>query len=137
MSKKEETISHEWLLSVLHYNQETGVFTWCGKAQKNTIIGKVAGCKNKKGYLQVGLKKFMFQQHRLAWFYVYGSWPKDEIDHINRKKDDNKICNLRQADRSINSRNRDISKRSSTGVKWVYFDRKKNKWRVEKRTTCK
>lgn len=131
MTDKEAKISHEWLLSVLHYDKETGIFRWAGKAQKNTIIGNIAGCKNKRGYLQIGLKKNIFQQHRLAWFYVHGTWPEKEIDHINRIRDDNRITNLRISDRTTNSRNRDTSIRSSTGIKWVCFDRTKKKWRVD------
>lgn len=131
MSEKEKKISHKWLTSVLSYNHETGLFTWSAKAQKNTVIGTVAGCKNARGYLQIGLRNSLFQQHRLAWFYVYGFWPDGEIDHINRKRDDNRIANLRIVDRSKNSRNRDVTSRSTSGIKWVCFDNTKKKWRVD------
>lgn len=43
--------------------------------------------------------------HRLAWFYVHGVWPTNEIDHINRNKSDNRIENLRDVTRTVNQRN--------------------------------
>ena len=45
--------------------------------------------------------------NRLAWFYVYGEWPKQCIDHINRIKTDNRIANLRDVSHKENMANRD------------------------------
>ncbi len=47
----------------------------------------------------------MYKAHRLAWFYVHGVWPKEQIDHINGDKADNCIANLRLADFSKNQAN--------------------------------
>src|SRR5690242_11158228 len=60
-----------------------------------------------------------YYAHRLAWFYVYQVWPKDEIDHINRIPDDNRILNLREANRIENMRNIATPKHNTTGFKGV------------------
>ncbi len=45
--------------------------------------------------------------HRLIWIYHYGPIPEGfEIDHINRKRDDNRIENLRVVPRRLNHLNR-------------------------------
>jgi len=62
------------------------------------------------GYRNVSLTHngvFMrIRAHRLAWLLHYGSFPLFEIDHINGKTGDNRICNLRDCDHSSNLLNR-------------------------------
>jgi hypothetical protein len=43
--------------------------------------------------------------HRVIWAIVYGRWPRDQIDHINGVKDDNRLANLREATAVTNQRN--------------------------------
>jgi hypothetical protein len=42
---------------------------------------------------------------RLAWFYTTGAWPKDQIDHIDGNKSNNRFANLREATPSQNTQN--------------------------------
>lgn len=87
------------LKQVLDYNQDTGQFRW-------RRTGKVAGCKSGHGYWKIRVDKRLYNAHRLAWLYVYGEWPKDEIDHIDRNGENNAIANLRQVTSSQNKLNR-------------------------------
>ena len=45
------------------------------------------------------------RMHRAIWEYVYGEVP-DMLDHINRDKTDNRLCNLRPTNGKQNSLNR-------------------------------
>ena len=56
--------------------------------------GKKAGSFATKGYRVVVINKKTYKEHRLVWLYHYGHMPKDQIDHINRIRDDNRIENL-------------------------------------------
>lgn len=49
-----------------------------------------------------------------------GEWPKDQIDHINRKRSDDRWINLREANQSQNSYNRDWCEESGEwrGIRW-------------------
>jgi len=62
----------------------------------------------------------LYRAHRLVWLYFYGEWPKADIDHINRVKDDNRLENLRDVSRSQNKQNQGASIRNKVGIKGVY-----------------
>ena len=49
-----------------------------------------------------------------------GEWPEDQIDHINRKRDDDRWINLRAATQSQNSYNRGWAEESGEwrGIRW-------------------
>lgn len=114
-------ITAERLREVLHYDPETGVFTWRVSTTNRVQVGEQAGVVKSNGYVQIGLYTQRYYAHRLAWLYAYGVWPTDEIDHANRRRADNRITNLRLASRPENSQNHGLSKRNSsghTGVRW-------------------
>lgn len=74
----------------------------------------------------------MLYVHRLAWLYVHGEWPTEQIDHINQNPVDNRIANLRPADKSQNVQNIDAAYGSS-GYRGVSFDSRcgdGNSWRA-------
>jgi len=81
--------------------------------------GDLAGTDNGCGYLQIRVDRHVYVAHRLAWLYITGEWPKDQIDHVNGVRDDNRIDNLRAATNSENQCNTPSYKNSSTGAKGV------------------
>lgn len=109
------------LKEILNYNEHTGIFTW--KINGTRIkIGMIAGSKNNKEYIKVMINKKQYSAHRLAWFYVFGKWPDNEIDHKNGIKYDNRIENLREATHFQNSGNRiKCQSDNKTGFLGVYY----------------
>jgi hypothetical protein len=115
MSKKHENpISIEELRSVLDYNPDFGEFKW--KVKRRGKQSEQFGSFCTGGYLSTRINYKKYLLHRLAWAYVYGYFP-EELDHINRNKTDNRICNLREATRSQNLAN--TSTRAKSGFKGV------------------
>jgi len=101
-------ITHEDLLEVLDYNPETGVFHWKTAMGSRALAGDVAGtfCE---GYWVIRIYGRGYSAARLAWFYMTGDWPVNQIDHIDREKLNNRFENLRDVTAKVNCENRDIS----------------------------
>lgn len=123
------TLTYDRLREVLNYNADTGVFTWRIKLSRKVVVGREAGGLKPTGYMTVRVDTRSYYAHRLAWFYVYGSWPPDEIDHINGSRADNRIGNLRTATRKQNMENRTPAPGTSgyRGVCWLDANQK---WRA-------
>lgn len=81
------------------------------------------GSYDKDGYLIIKVKGKQIKAHRLVWFLCKGSFPKQELDHINRIRDDNRIENLRLADRKLQHQNTYIKPNKDTGVVGIYEDK--------------
>lgn len=75
---------------------------------------------SKNGYLNGKFLGIATSAHRIAWTIFHGAWPEQEIDHINRTKTDNRICNLRQTDRAGNNLNRGANKSRGSHPKGVF-----------------
>lgn len=125
-------MTQELLKEILHYNQDTGAFTWKthvnnNNGHKNSLAGRI----NDAGYLLITYKRKTYRAHRLAWLYVYGEMPTYEIDHINHIRDDNRIANLRQATRLDQTKNMSMRSDNKTGVTGVIHRPDRNKqWQV-------
>lgn len=90
---------------LLHYDPDTGVFTWRIRPAQRTPKGSTAGTDNGQGYVAIGYLRRTHKAHRLAWLYMTGQWPTGEIDHKNGNRSDNRWRNLRIADRFLNNQN--------------------------------
>ena len=120
-------LTQERLKELLDYDPETGVFVW--KVNKNRArAGATAGTKNNRLYTVIRIDRKDYTAHRLAWFYMYGTWPKDQLDHINRVRNDNRIGNLREATMQQNQWNPSKRKDNSSGYTGVGWHKKTEKW---------
>lgn len=121
----------ERVREVLHYDPETGVFTWLVSTSNRAKVGDVAGCPIKKGYWQIGLDENQIKAHQLAWFYMTGTWPEHEIDHIDRNKLNNAWSNLRDGSGGVNYQNQvDPRTNNTSGFRGVSWSTSKRKWRA-------
>jgi hypothetical protein len=111
-------ITHEELVQILHYDPETGIFTWAIPRPK-IRVGQIAGSKNKKGRTVIEIKGKQYFASRLAYFYMVKKWPIGQIDHINCIKHDDRWCNLRDSTQSQNQANRKVLKDSKVPFKGV------------------
>jgi hypothetical protein len=125
-------LNHSKLISVIHYDQNTGIFTRLARPEISKAIntrysGKITGHLTKYGYLVINIDHRLYLAHRLAWLYVYKEHPINNIDHINGIKTDNRILNLRLSTHSENGQNiKAQSKNNKCGLLGVSYDKSRN-----------
>ncbi len=125
-------MTHEELLAAVHYSPVTGIFTW-RQSTRTHSAGARAGCETQtKGgrYRVIRLYKKLYLEHRLALFYMFGSMPVTDVDHINGDTLNNSIANLRAVSHAENMKNQKRDKRNKSGVTGVYWNVPLQKWRA-------
>jgi hypothetical protein len=128
-------ITQEYLRSILHYDPETGLWTWMWREDvppswNTKWAGKKAGSKSKRGYIYIKINRKSLKAHRLAFLYMKG-WIPIEIDHENNDPSDNKWNNLRSSTHIQNSFNRKRHLNNKSGYKGVSWDSVRNKWHTQ------
>jgi hypothetical protein len=119
-------LTQERLRELLHYNPDTGIFTRLVRTSQNMRVGDIAGNLDCRGYLVFCICGIKYYAHRVAWLYMTGKWPVDEIDHINGIKNENRWENLREATPTINVQNqRKAQKGNKSGFLGVSPHRKR------------
>ena len=135
---KKENLTQKELKEVLHYDADSGVFTWLASRSNRIKQGDVAGYINKvHGYRVIKVNGKLYKAHRLVFLYMTGKFPPDEIDHLNHLRYDNRFVNLRHATRVENSRNRSMNSNNTSGFNGVYWHEGASKWRVRIRVNGK
>jgi len=120
-------MTHTELRAMLHYDPSTGVWTWL----QGRRAGQQAGCVQLNGYITIRINQKLYYAHRLAWFYMGGSWPRAQIDHRNRQRADNRWCNLREATQSTQEINKGLTRRNHSGIRGVWQRADTQRWTAQ------
>jgi len=138
-------LTQKQLKECLHYNPDTGVFTWKVRPishfktardmnrWNNRYSGTDVGHKHKDGprrYREVHIFKKCISAHRLAFLYMTGKFPQNKVDHNNGDGLDNRWLNLSDVSNSENGRNQRKSCINTSGVTGVFWDKESLKWRA-------
>ena len=121
-------MAHEITYLKTIFKIDKGKLIWI-KNKKKTLIGKQAGYINNYGYRMVEHKGMTAPVHRIIYALHYGEWPKNQIDHINGKKDDNRIENLRDVTARENSGNR--LKNINGKLVGAYYHKRDKRWHCQ------
>lgn len=116
------------LKAELEYDPLTGVFKWrqSGRGRRKVQVGCLDKTRNRVSIYVLGAS---YYAHQLAWLYVYGKFPIQELDHINGNGADNSISNLRLATHSQNMQNKKRPITNTSGFKGVIKDNR-GRWRA-------
>lgn len=129
--KVREYPSYEYLNMILSYNSDTGELIWKERPRwmfkadwshkhfNKKFSGKLAYGKSGTGYQHIGIFGTRYLSHIICWILYHWKQSDKEIDHINRVKTDNRICNLREVEPYKNCQNKDIRSDNTTGVSGV------------------
>lgn len=133
----------EELRKLLRYEPETGKLFWLPRPEdmfathlafvmwNKRFPGKEALTAVSHGYKNGRVNYGFYMAHRVIWAMEMGEWPRNEIDHINGNRMDNRIVNLRAATHSENQMNRGPQKNSNSGVKGVFYHSLSRKWQAQ------
>lgn len=121
-------ITQTRLKEVLRYNPRTGIFIWAVSGKGISCKGAMAGCLTKEGYLRIRVDGHLYLAHRLAWLWVNGEFPMSSLDHRNCDKQDNRIRNLRLADKRLNTANTKKREGCYSRFKGVTWSKQINRW---------
>jgi len=115
---RKRNLTQERLKELLSYDPETGIFRW-KISRRGVLVGTIAGSTRKDLYVMIRVLGADYLAHRLAWLYVYGYFPENFIDHIDRNPSNNTIVNLREVTQSCNIRNSKGRLGTISGIKGV------------------
>lgn len=110
-------LTQEILKYYLYYEPESGAFVWLRPKAQNLKRGYLAGTFG-GGYIHIKVHGDIHLAHRLTFLYMTGDWPKFTVDHINRNREDNRWCNLRDVTNAINCANSRARQFKDYGVYW-------------------
>lgn len=123
----------------LSYNPNTGEFTWLPRDRihfagerhwrmwNSRFAGKPIGSMGTR-YYRIVLFYRLYPAHRLAWAWMTGEWPEEDIDHIDHDGSNNRWSNLRAVSHKDNARNLSLKTNNTSGINGVSFDVRRNKW---------
>lgn len=91
--------------------------------------GDRAGTLKPTGYRLIRVNGRWFQSARVVWLHYYGVWPKQQVDHINHVRDDDRIENLRDVAQRENLHNLSGKRKNNTsGTVGVTWNSRSQKW---------
>lgn len=112
----------------LQYDPNTGDWIWL-KTPRGGWVGRPAGSLDAKGYWIIKIDGQSYKASRLAYLYMTGEWPPEEMDHIDRVSWNDCWINLRPATRTENNLNR--IKLGASGIVGVRKHTHNNSWVVQ------
>jgi hypothetical protein len=110
----------ERVKELLEYQSISGEFVWRTSGER---AGWIDG-----QYRRIKIDNVCILAHRLTWFWNYGVWPHNGMDHINGQCLDNRLENLRDATSSVSAFNRGRPRNNTSGI--VGVERAGGKWRA-------
>ena len=120
------TVFKKWLGEVRELKMDLDTFLWIeenGYSLSRSTQGYVTVCK-KKGYT------FIYQEYLHRIVLGLESFERT-ADHIDRDKFNNLRSNLRECSRAENNLNQGLRANNSTGVRGVWYDKRKNRYVAE------
>lgn len=118
---RQQSVTHEKLKSLFHYNPETGSWTRLMSISGRSPVGVECGYVCPLGYRSLVVDGKRYRCARLAWFYMTGVWPTKSVDHVDGNPSNDRWENFREATQTQNNANQKLSKRNKCGFKGVRY----------------
>lgn len=120
---------------VLYYNPLSGNFIWrtspspMARVRAGDMAGRIRRVgHDRRPYRYITIHQHTYGAQRLAFLYIKGHWPDNQMDHKDGNSLNNRWLNLRECTRSQNAANSGPQKNNKLGIKGVWR-RKRGKFR--------
>jgi hypothetical protein len=133
-------IDQETIQKLFYYHAESGMLIWRFGNGRNVKPWQEVKALNGHEYYSAKIQGKSYLAHRLIWLYVHGKFPDKYIDHKNKIRNDNRLCNLRDVNTTDNAQNISLPSHNTSGhigVSWIKTHKSwtvyikvdgKNKW---------
>ena len=128
MKMTKNIITQKRLKKLLNYDPDTGIFVWL-VSRKGVRVNAVAGTLQ-HGYIVISIDYKLYRAHRLAFLYMTGKFPVNQVDHDNRVRSDNRWKNLNSATNTTNHKNMPMQRNNTSGYVGVSWSKQSGKWHV-------
>ena len=123
------------LRKLLRADFETGILFWLERPGNKAFNARFAGKEAFTAFSKSGYKNGIvlykhFKRSRMIFALYHGKWPKDQIDHINHNRSDDRISNLREVTAIENMKNYSMPSTNRSGVCGVSWHKKSTKWQA-------
>lgn len=119
-----ESITYEDVKTFFSYDPVSGIMKRILKPDRWGNVwpyDKELTTPNDQGYYTANFRGVVYKIHRLAFLYMLGDFPENDVDHINGIRTDNRWVNLRAVDRKGNTHNIGIARNNKSGYPGVDF----------------
>lgn len=136
-----EKLNEITVLECFRYCPNTGIFHWRfrpkshfsedidWKRWNSQNSGNQAFTSNgNRGYKKGCVFGKSYSAHRVAFLYMHGDWPINQVDHLDGDTANNKWENLEDVTAEGNGRNRKKNGNNTSGTTGVNWSRSNNKW---------
>lgn len=135
IKRMRKDLTAEFVKLILDYDQTSGIFVWKNRPDvpwwwNGRFAGESAGSISADGYRYIKIDRVSYRASRIAWLYVTGQWPTEEVDHENTIRSDDRFENLREATPTQNSYNRNMRSDNKFGATGIHFHKSKGKWQA-------
>lgn len=140
-------LTAEQVRALLRYEPETGLLFWrerplemCpSEAQWKRWNKRLAGKEaftflttyDGNGYRRGRIFDRLYLAHRVIWLIQTGEWPKEQIDHRNKIRTDNRWENLACASNAENSKNKTLQSNNTSGRNGVSWNKCSRRWQAK------
>lgn len=131
MAKRNDNLTADRVRFLFSYNPETGVLLWRNPTSLRVAIGDPVGTMASNGRRYVAVDSVKHLAHRIAWLYVHGKLPEENLAARNGNYDDLRLSNLMPQSFVDTANKNSLRNTNTSGFRGVIWDKNKGKWRAE------
>lgn len=112
----------------LSYDPVAGKFERLISVAPLAKAGGKVGRETKRGRTQIMVGGKLYMANRLAWRFIYGAWPEQEVCHKNGDLTDIRADNLFESTHSQAGHSDKMRKNNTSGTRGISLNKRSGQW---------